>query len=53
MVSEEEHLRLLGQFAQHLEAGTRSVVVEIDKQIVSHEREGICTTEIIFYGSNA
>ena len=52
MVSEKEHLRLPGQFSQHLEASSSPVIIEVDKQIIRHKRQGICMAEIIFYGSN-
>ena len=53
MVGEEEHLCPRGQFSQHLEAGSRSGVVEVDEQVVGHERQGGRMVEIVFHGSDS
>ena len=41
VVGEEEHLRLIGQLRQEAQGGGGAAVVEVDEQVVDHERDAI------------
>ena len=39
MVSEEQDLRVLGQFRENADPGLRSLVVKVDEEVVGEERQ--------------
>ena len=47
MMGEQEHLRLLRELGQYFDSGAGAVVVEVDKDIIQHERHGFLRCEVL------
>jgi hypothetical protein len=46
-MSQQQHLRLLRELGQDFESGACAVVIEVDKNVVKHKRQGLLRREML------